>query len=139
MRLRAHSRLISMVALLGCYHATVDTGVTPSNMVIEKRWASGWIFGLVPPSAVATAAQCPSGVASVETKLSFLNQVVSFLTLSIYTPMAIRVTCAEGMVPPAAAMLGPDSASTGSAPAGRTDGADQSAALVAPVEVQMTE
>jgi hypothetical protein len=30
----------------------------------------------------------------VETQLSFVNQLVSFLTLSIYTPMEIKVTCA---------------------------------------------
>jgi hypothetical protein len=139
MRLRAQSLLIGMVALLGCYHATIDTGVAPSNRVIEKKWASGWIFGLVPPSPTATAAQCPSGVARVETKLSFLNQVVSFLTLSIYTPMAIRVTCAEGVDTPAAAMLGPDSASSGAGPAGLMNEVDRSAAPVVPVAVQITE
>ncbi len=113
MRLPARSLLmIAMVALVGCFHATVDTGVAPSDKVIEKRWASGWVFGLVPPSTVATAAQCPAGVAKVETRLSFLNQLVSFLTLSIYTPMEIRVTCAEGMAAPAAAIMVPDSAST---------------------------
>lgn len=139
MRLRAQSLLIGMVALLGCYHATIDTGVAPSSRVIEKKWASGWIFGLVPPSPTATAAQCPSGVARVETKLSFLNQVVSFLTLSIYTPMAIRVTCAEGVVTPAAAMLGPDSAATSAAAASVMDGADRSAAPARPAAVQITE
>jgi hypothetical protein len=128
-----------MVALLGCYHATIDTGVAPSNRVIEKKWASGWIFGLVPPSTVATAAQCPTGVAKVETKLSFLNQLVSALTLSIYTPMAIRVTCAEGVVTPAAAMLGPDSAATSAASGSVMDGADRSAAPDEPVAVQITE
>ncbi len=30
----------------------------------------------------------------VETELSFVNQLVSFLTLNIYTPMHIKVTCA---------------------------------------------
>jgi hypothetical protein len=99
-----------MVALVGCYRATIDTGVKPSNVVIEKRWASGWIFGLVPPSTVETAAKCPSGVAKVETKLSFVNQLVSFVTLSIYTPMKIRVTCAEGMVTTPTSMMS-DSAS----------------------------
>jgi hypothetical protein len=44
---------------------------------------------------VETAAKCPNGVARVETRLSFLNQLVSGLTLGIYTPMEIVVTCAE--------------------------------------------
>ncbi len=112
MRPRASILMVGMVALLGCYHATIDTGVAPSEKVIEKRWASGWIFGLVPPSTTATAAQCPSGVSKVETKLSFLNGLVSFVTMSIYTPMAVRVTCAEGAAAPQAALMVPDSAST---------------------------
>lgn len=78
----------------GCYHATVETGATPSAETVEKAWASGWIYGLVPPSVVSTAQKCTSGVARVETQLSFVNQLVSLLTLGIYTPMAIKVTCA---------------------------------------------
>jgi hypothetical protein len=84
----------SLIATVGCYHATVETGATPSTEVIEKSFASAWIYGLVPPSTVSTAAKCPNGVAKVETQLSFVNQLVSFLTLGIYTPMQIKVTCA---------------------------------------------
>jgi len=78
----------------GCYHATVETGLTPSAEVIEESFASGWIYGLVPPSTVATQAKCKHGVAKVETQLSFVNQLVSIITLYIYTPMNIKVTCA---------------------------------------------
>jgi hypothetical protein len=79
---------------MGCYHATIETGAAPSPQVIDKSFASGWIYGLVPPSTVSTAEKCPAGPAKVETKLSFVNQLVSFLTLGIYTPMQITVTCA---------------------------------------------
>jgi len=50
---------------------------------------------LVPPSTVETQQKCPKGVSKVETQLSFPNMLVSFLTLSIYTPMDIKVTCAQ--------------------------------------------
>ena len=36
------------------------------------------------------------GVARVETRISFLNGLVSILTLSIFTPMEIMVTCGQG-------------------------------------------
>ena len=85
-----------LVLLSACYHATVTTGARPSNMKIENRWASSWVFGLVPPSVVETMDRCPEGVAQVETRLSFLNQLVSGLTLGIYSPMEIVVTCADG-------------------------------------------
>jgi hypothetical protein len=84
----------SLILLGGCYHATVETGATPSTVVIDKSFASSWIYGLVPPSTVETAAKCSNGVAKVETQHTLLNQLVGFLTLGIYTPMQIRVTCA---------------------------------------------
>lgn len=84
-----------LVGTFGCYHATVETGLTPSNEVVEKSFAAGWIFGLVPPSTVHTASQCTHGAAKIETQLSFVNQLVAFLTADIFTPMSIKVTCAE--------------------------------------------
>jgi len=87
---------LTLVFLLSsCYHATVTTGLRPSTVKIEKKWANAWIAGLVPPSAVETAEGCPAGVAQVDTQLSFLNMLVANLTLGIYTPMEIVVTCAD--------------------------------------------
>jgi hypothetical protein len=83
-----------ILASTGCFHGTIETGATPSTEVISKKWASGWVWGLVPPSTIETAAKCPHGVAKVETQLSFLNQLVDLLTIGIYTPMTIEVTCA---------------------------------------------
>jgi len=95
-RTASHLVLLAFIALgaTGCYHATVETGLTPSSEVIEESFASGWIAGLVPPSTISAQAKCKHGVAKVETELSFLNQLVGALTLRIYTPMSIKVTCA---------------------------------------------
>jgi hypothetical protein len=91
-------KLFMAVAVLtlttGCYHATVETGLTPSNKVVEKQWAHGFLFGLVPPSEVETVSKCPSGVAKVETQQSFLNLVANALTGGLYSPMSIKATCA---------------------------------------------
>jgi hypothetical protein len=92
--LSAATTTLVILASTGCYHATIETGATPSTETISKHWAAGWILGLVPPSDVETAAKCPHGVAKVETQLSFLNQLVGWLTIYIYTPMTIEVTCA---------------------------------------------
>lgn len=78
----------------GCYHATIETGRTPSPQVIEKPWASSFIGGLVPPSTVETAQKCTNGVARVETQMSFLNLLANAITWGIYSPMNIKVTCA---------------------------------------------
>src|SRR5262245_15852759 len=88
--------LISLLVVLpGCYAAKIDTGQPPSTTVIKQSFASCWLYGLIPPKTVETAARCSNGVSSVETQLSFVNQLVGILTLGIYTPMQIVVTCAE--------------------------------------------
>lgn len=81
-------------ATVGCYHAVIDTGLAPGTQVIDKQWAHSFIEGLVPPDVITTASKCPHGVARVETQQSFLNEVAAIVTLGIYTPMQITVTCA---------------------------------------------
>lgn len=83
------------VLLPGCYHATVNTGRAPDDETIEIRWAHSFIAGLVSPETVNATERCRDGVARVETRLSFLNQLVAGLTGGIYTPMRITVTCAQ--------------------------------------------
>lgn len=100
---RAAAITIAFAPLAACYHATIETGLPPSSQVLEQSFASSWIYGLVPPKTVETATRCPQGVAKVETQHTFVNQLVGFLTLGIYTPMHIRVTCAQA----AAAVGGP--------------------------------
>jgi len=83
--------------LSGCYSAQVTTDKQPSDQVIEKPWATGFVAGLATPSAQIDAAQqCPNGVAMVETKVSFLNQLATFATFNLYSPMSVTVTCAAG-------------------------------------------
>jgi hypothetical protein len=82
------------LAMTGCYAARIETGLPPDAKQIRQSSASCLIYGLVPPKTVAVAAQCPNGVAIVETRQSFVNGLVRFLTLGIYTPMEIVVTCA---------------------------------------------
>jgi len=95
-RLQKVALVMAGCSLTACYHVTVETGLAPSSTVVEKAWASSFIDGLVPPSTVETQSKCPSGVSKVETKLSFLNLLVGGITFGIYTPMSIKVTCAQG-------------------------------------------
>ena len=86
--------VVGALVSLGCYHATIETGKPAAPETIDQQWASSFVYGLVPPSTVATAQKCSNGVSKVETQHTFLNGVVAILTFGIYTPMAITVTCA---------------------------------------------
>jgi hypothetical protein len=95
-RFASFTVLALVVASAGCYHAVIDTGLTPGKTVIDQPWAMSFVAGLVPPPVVMTASQCPSGVSKVVTEHSFLNALVGAITFEIITPMHINVTCAAG-------------------------------------------
>lgn len=82
--------------LTGCFHQVVQTGAPAGNVVLERPWTATYLLGLVPATAINTAAECPAGVAIVETQQSFVNGLVGVLTLGIYTPQTVRITCAAG-------------------------------------------
>jgi hypothetical protein len=118
----------AMLVLSGCYHATVNTGMTPGNQTIHEPWAKSFVYGLVPPETIEAMDQCSGGVARVETRHSFLNGLVGALTWGIFTPMDILVTCAAGDDDDAAAAAAdptavPD-ATNGSDASGAADAVD---------------
>ena len=116
-RSRLTAVVVAAFVFSGCYHATVRTGVRPGAERVTRPMASGWVFGLVPPSTVDAEEDCgDTGVALVETQHSFANQLVGVLTLGIFTPMTIVVTCGDGSPGGQPESLGGQSESPGGQP-----------------------
>jgi hypothetical protein len=96
MRRRWLPLAILAVSATACYHQVVNTGRAPSTNKIDMPWVQGWLWGLVSPQPIETRAQCPSGVATVVTEQSVPNILASFVTLGIYAPQHVTITCAAG-------------------------------------------
>ena len=90
------SLVVCALLLSGCFHQIVQTGRTPGTTVVERPWTATWLWGLVPADEISVVAQCPNGVATIETQQSFANGLVGLITLGIYTPQEVKVTCASG-------------------------------------------
>ncbi len=77
----------------------------------------------------------------METQLSFVNQLVGFLTLGIYTPMEIMVTCAEAaaMSSVAPAVVVPAGASLAERQAAVEEAAARAAETGGPVLISFRE
>ncbi|SHK50762.1 Bor/Iss family lipoprotein [Rhodothermus profundi] len=86
--------LAIFLVLSGCYHTRIITGQPESDVVYHKKWVSGFVNGLVIPDWIDVSEVCPNGIARVETRLSFMNIVVTMLTGGIYSPMEVFVACA---------------------------------------------
>lgn len=94
-----HSASIAValgLVLSGCFHQVVQTGRTPGPTVVKKPWTATWLWGIVPATPIDVTGDCPGGIATVETKQTFMNGLVGALTLGIFTPRDVTVTCASG-------------------------------------------
>lgn len=89
---------LALLSLAGCYHYTIVTGAPASEKSVGRNWQKSFIIGLVPPDTISTRTECPAGVASFETKHSFLNGLVSNISYSLFTPITTKYTCASGPV-----------------------------------------
>ena len=79
-----------------CFHAIVETGRPAGTATVQRPWTATYLWGLVPAAEINTATLCPQGVARVETQQTFANGLVSALTIGIYTPRSVTITCASG-------------------------------------------
>ncbi len=134
------SRVVAITLLLSsaaCFHAIITTGAPESSIVVEKPWAASFIAGIVPPNPLDVSKECKNGVAKVETQHSFLNGLVAFLTLDIFTPMDIKVTCAgSGGHADAPSIKVPDNATSSERQGAISKAADLARTAGAPVYVK---
>lgn len=133
-RFRLAPTLLCAVLLTGCYHQVVSTGLPAGETKVTKPWTATWIWGLVPATPIDVRAQCPGGVAEVATQMTVPNAIAYILTLGIFTPRSVTVTCSgAGSASNAAARL--DVAPTGSdeLQGALESAAEMSAKLGAPV------
>ena len=87
--------LAALLGAAGCYKATFirDPGVVKGTE--QDRWLDFWLWGLVNEQDIDVKQFCPDGrVAQVVTGGNFGTGIVSLLTLGIYAPRKVYVTCA---------------------------------------------
>lgn len=89
--------LLALIPMTGCMSTNFAyTNASPGDVTEESR--TFMFFGLSSPDKPYRADKVcgDKGVQSVETYSSFGNSCVSCLTLQIYTPRTVKVTCASG-------------------------------------------
>ncbi|MGZ8379365.1 MAG: Bor family protein [Gemmatirosa sp.] len=87
---------LAAIASTGCYHAVVETGRPAGGTIVSRPWTPTFIWGLVAAPEINVASECPRGIARVDTQMSFVNGLAALVTLGIYTPRTVTVTCASG-------------------------------------------
>lgn len=84
------------LALGACNKVTyVNPGTAPSG-VIQRTKGHFLIAGIVGTADIHAEAMCPGGVHQVVSKQTFVDLVLSFITILIYTPRTYDIECAAG-------------------------------------------
>jgi hypothetical protein len=85
------------VALSGCYTTTLKSGKPAGEapMEADARWHNGFVGGTEESSGPYRLEQlCPHGWSEIKTHTSFGNGLLEIVTLHLYNPQTIDVTCA---------------------------------------------
>ena len=98
--MRSHLNLVlallaACILLTGCWQAKVTTNREPGNKVVQEKWAPSFLYGLI-GAEVDVSGECPNGIASAERIIRVPNGIVGLITLNIYFPQTVTVTCAAG-------------------------------------------
>jgi hypothetical protein len=90
----------------GCYKATFYKNATVSKGAEHEEWTDFFVFGAVGTESVDVEKFCPTGdVAVVRTGGNVATGLVGVVTIGIYTPRKVYVTCAAQGPSPSARRL----------------------------------
>lgn len=86
----------SLLIMTGCYKATFIRDPMVQRGEQHDEWESFFLWGLAGHADVDVRKVCSGAdVAEVQTSETFLNGLVSGVTLGIYAPRTVSVTCAR--------------------------------------------
>lgn len=84
----------ALVLLSGCMRNTISTGKPPG--AYHELKGKFFLYGIVGQEDVNVGQLCPNGVSKIEEKTGVGDWLLTCVTVSIYTPRSIKVTCTSG-------------------------------------------
>jgi hypothetical protein len=86
-----------VLVVAGCYEHTFTIGAgAPAGPIVYDEWQTHWLSGLIGERTHDVSALCPSGNATIHDEQTFLNGLVSALTIGIYSPTKVTIRCSTG-------------------------------------------
>ncbi len=86
--------VLAMFFATGCFHINYVTDKPRAPSPEYKKWHNDFVYGLAEGSDPVDVKQiCPEGVARIESEETFVNGLVNVLTIGIYNPQEVTVTC----------------------------------------------
>ncbi len=86
---------LSLLGLSGCYKVTIRPTAAPVPDVAPQfsETQDFFVFGLIGEKHIDVGAVCRGEPVQMQTKHTFLNQLIGLLTIGIYTPATANIWC----------------------------------------------
>lgn len=94
--------LLALLAALtlstGCYTTKlVVADADPDRANTHSTWQHTFFWGLVSPGSVNLSSYCgQNGIARARSQVGGIGLIAYWLTAGVWTPIQVRITCAEG-------------------------------------------
>ena len=94
-RLRGLIAVGALAMLAGCFNVTYIAKSRAPSAVIHEHKLTFFLGGLVGTEEIPAGQLCPNGVAKVHTQNTFVDMLLTVVTLTIYSPRTAEITCAQ--------------------------------------------
>ena len=94
-RLRGLIAIAALATLAGCFNVTYIAKTRMPSAVVHEEKMNFFIVGLVGSHDIQAGQKCPTGVAKVKTTETFVDVLLTVVTLGIYAPRTAQITCAQ--------------------------------------------
>lgn len=84
---------LATLSLSACHSMRFEVAQGPEGKVVHDR-KTFWLAGLVNTKHVDVSQFCPNGAVAVSEETTFVDGLLSLVTLSIYTPRSSYYHCA---------------------------------------------
>lgn len=91
--------LLACVVLSGCYNLKYYDSTVPGPGKTHEVWVDAFAAGLVTLGEMDLSDECPTGVYKMRSNHSFVDVLLTVVTLGIYTPVTVIYTCGSGPPP----------------------------------------
>lgn len=99
MRIESINKIVAVLAMLfflsGCFTISYETGRFGGGEEIRKD-ADYYFWGLVGEYDFVLSELCPNGVSQFRNQATFVDGLLTLLTLGIYSPRTVVLECAPG-------------------------------------------
>jgi hypothetical protein len=94
-KLRKLVAISALTALTGCFNVTYISRTRQPAAAVHDQNLNFFLVGLIGQHDIQAGQICPTGIAKVHSQSTGVDVLLTIVTLGIYSPRTVHITCAQ--------------------------------------------